>query len=63
MNTLTVINQQGKALIDSRQVAVMVGKPHNELMKSIRQYCDYLGLGENSPVRFLPGKQLHQQPE
>lgn len=29
--------------IDSREVAEMVGKDHNKLLRDIRVYCDYLG--------------------
>ena len=43
MNELTVFEQDGKLLTDSREVAVMVDKPHNDLMKSIRSYIEYLG--------------------
>lgn len=53
MNDLTVFQENGKLLTDSREVARMIGKPHNDLMKSIRQYCDYLNEGEISPVDFF----------
>ena len=46
MNNLTVINQNGKLLVDSREVAEMLGKPHKELLKSIRIYIEYLGQGD-----------------
>lgn len=39
--------------ITSVEVAGMVGKQHNELLKDIRRYSEQLGEGENSPVRFL----------
>lgn len=32
--------------IDSREVAEMVGKAHNELLKDIRRYCKQLSLGK-----------------
>ena len=53
MNNLTVINHNGIHVIDSREVAVMVEKPHNDLLKSIRQYCEYLNQGRISPVDFF----------
>ncbi len=53
MNELTIINQNGKQVIDSREVAEMVGKPHNDLMKSIRTYCEYLGQGNFSQSNFF----------
>ena len=46
MNKLTVINQNGKLLVDSREVAEMLGKAHKELLKSIRIYIEYLGQGD-----------------
>jgi Rha family phage regulatory protein len=49
MTNLTIINQNGKLLVESRQVAEMVERPHNDLMKSIRQYCEYLTQG-NFPL-------------
>lgn len=49
MNDLTVFQENGKPLTDSREVAQMIGKPHYDLIKSIRQYCDYLTEG-NFPV-------------
>jgi len=53
MNDLQIINQNGKFYADSREVAEMVDKPHNDLMKSIRQYCEYLGQGEISQSDFF----------
>ncbi|WP_042435193.1 Rha family transcriptional regulator [Faecalispora jeddahensis] len=53
MNDLTIINRDGILLADSRDVAVMVDKPHNDLMKSIRQYCEYLNVGGFSLVDFF----------
>lgn len=40
MNTLE------EKYIDSREVAEMVEKPHNELLKDIRRYCEQLGQGK-----------------
>lgn len=53
MNELTVFEQDGKLLTDSREVAVMVDKPHNDLMKSIRSYIEYLGEGDFSQSDFF----------
>ncbi len=36
MNNLTIINNNGTQVVDSREVAEMVGKNHKDLMKSIR---------------------------
>lgn len=46
MNQLSIVNRDGVLLADSREVAEMVDKPHNDLMKSIRQYCEYLTAGD-----------------
>lgn len=55
MNNLTIIKHNGQFVVDSREVAEMVEKPHNDLMKSIRQYCEYLTQG-NFPLSdfFIP---------
>lgn len=42
---LTVIRQNGQYAIDSREVAEMIDRPHNDLMKSIRSYAEYLTQG------------------
>ncbi|CAG7839947.1 hypothetical protein CLOHAE12215_01363 [Clostridium haemolyticum] len=47
-NELKVINQNGKLLTDSRDVAKMVSKEHSELLKDIRRYMGYLAEGETS---------------
>lgn len=53
MHKLQIINREGRLLIDSRQVAEMIGRPHNDLLKSIRQYCEYLNAGDFSLVDFF----------
>ena len=45
MNQLTILTKGNQQVVDSREVAEMVGKPHNDLMKSIRNYCEHLGQG------------------
>ena len=62
MKNLTIINQNGTFTVDSREVAEMVGRSHNELMKSIRQYCDYLGQGNFAQSDFfIPSTYLNSQ--
>jgi Rha family phage regulatory protein len=39
---LQVMNKNGQLLVDSRQVAEMIGKEHDQLMRSIRTYLEYL---------------------
>ncbi|MDU4598160.1 MAG: ORF6C domain-containing protein [Clostridium sporogenes] len=45
MNNLQLINNKNLTL-ESTEVSEMIGKPHNDLMKSIRTYIGYLGEGE-----------------
>lgn len=42
MNDLTVFEQNGQLLTDSREVAMMVGKDHSKLLRDIRTYCKHL---------------------
>ncbi|WP_243449819.1 Rha family transcriptional regulator [Clostridium botulinum] len=42
MNNLQIINQQGKLVIDSREVAEIVEKNHAHLMRDIRGYVDVI---------------------
>lgn len=42
MNNLTVFEQDGQLLTDSREVALMVEKDHAKLLRDIRGYCEYL---------------------
>jgi Rha family phage regulatory protein len=53
MYNLTLIRQNGGVYIDSREVAELIEKPHNDLMKAIRKYCDYLNEGNFSLVDFF----------
>lgn len=42
MKELKTINFNGIEVIDSRQVAEVVGKEHNKLLRNIRTYSEYL---------------------
>ncbi|MBS5166364.1 MAG: Rha family transcriptional regulator [Butyricicoccus pullicaecorum] len=42
MNQLTILTQGNQQVVDSREVAEMVGKPHSDLMKSIRTYSNHI---------------------
>lgn len=46
MNELQIVNFDGVEAVDSRDIAVMVERDHNELLKSIRVYSRYLAEGE-----------------
>lgn len=43
---LQIINHNGQLLADSREVATVIGRNHNELLKSIRNYVSYLTKGD-----------------
>lgn len=53
MNELKVRDFHGKKVIDSRDVAQMVEREHNALLKTIRSYCEYLGEGEIAQSDFF----------
>lgn len=53
MKELKVIDYEGMKVVDSREVAKTVGKPHNDLMKDIRRYISYLGEGNFSQSDFF----------
>lgn len=46
MTQLTIRNKNGKFVADSREIAEMIGRPHNDLIKSIRNYSEYLTKGD-----------------
>lgn len=55
MNQLKVISLDGQLVTESRQVAEMIERPHNELMKTIRTYVEYLGQGNFAHTDFFIG--------
>lgn len=42
MNNLTVFEQNGQLLTDSREVAMMVGKDHAKLLRDIKGYASHI---------------------
>jgi len=52
-NRLTVFEHESVNVVDSREVAGMIGKPHNDLMKAIRGYCEHLTAGNFSLSEFF----------
>ena len=42
MDRLTVFNHDGRLVIDSREVAAMVGKRHDNLLRDIQGYVEIL---------------------
>lgn len=53
MNELTVFEQNGKLLTDSREVAMMVEKDHKMLLRDIRRYIEHLNESDFAPVDFF----------
>lgn len=53
MNELQVIRHGEIEVVDSRDVARMVERHHNDLMKTIRSYCEYLGQGDFAQSDFF----------
>lgn len=62
MNSLKAQDFHGKQVIDSRDVAQMVEREHNALLKTIRSYCEYLGEGEIAQSDFfIPSSYINAQ--
>ena len=54
MNELTIVNKDGAAVIDSREVAAWVEKNHKDLMRDIRGYVDCMeGERKIAPSEFF----------
>lgn len=51
------MNELAQKYIDSREVAEMVGKQHNDLLKDIRRYVGQLGEGKISHTEFFEESQ------
>lgn len=53
MSELTVINHNGQFVVDSREVAEMIGKEHKNLLRDIKGYVDILTSSSLSPLNFF----------
>lgn len=53
MNNLTLTSTDGRLYADSRDVAEAIERPHSELLKTIRGYCEYLNAGNFPLVDFF----------
>ncbi|SKA82368.1 phage regulatory protein, rha family, partial [Caloramator quimbayensis] len=53
MNELTVINQNGQLVVDSREVAEMIGKQHSHLLRDIKGYIEILNQSKIGFVDFF----------
>ena len=52
MENLTVFEHKGVQVVDSRQVAKAIERPHCDLMRTIHVYCKYLAeSGESAELR------------
>ncbi|MGR6546315.1 Rha family transcriptional regulator [Paenibacillus tundrae] len=47
MNQLNIVNNQGKLLADSRDIATMTGKQHAHLLRDIEGYKEVLDQNPN----------------
>ena len=53
MNTFNLTNYDGKYYADSREVAEKIERPHKELLRSIRTYCEILNESKIALVDFF----------
>jgi Rha family phage regulatory protein len=53
MKELTIINQDGILLVDSREVAEMIGKEHKNLLRDIKGYIEVLEGSKLSSQKFF----------
>lgn len=53
MEQLKVFEQDGELYTDSRDVAEMVGKQHNMILRDIRKYIEYMGAELNTSKFFV----------
>lgn len=59
---LTVVLVNGQLLVDSREVAEMIGKAHDQLMRSIRTYIEYMESAKmQSHEFFIPSSYVNSQ--
>lgn len=53
MNDLTLTSTDGRLYADSRDVAEAIERPHKELLRTIRGYCEILNESKIAPVDFF----------
>ena len=65
MNGLTIIDRSGVDVVDSREVAEVIGKQHAHLMRDIKNYCDILDKSSESKIGladfFIPSTYIDSQ--
>lgn len=52
MNEFQLTNMNGELYADSREVAEVIERPHSDLLKSIRKYCEFLTEGKISVSEY-----------
>ena len=62
MNELQVINHKGTQVVDSREVAEMVGKEHKNLLRDINGYIETMKNAGNLNDEHSNGGQLKFEP-
>ena len=53
MNEFQLTNMDGELYADSREVAEVIERPHSDLLKSIRKYCEFLTEGKISVSEYF----------
>jgi Rha family phage regulatory protein len=53
VNELTIIDRSGVDVVDSREVAEVIGKQHAHLMRDIKNYCDILEKTNESKIGLV----------
>lgn len=57
------MNELTQKYIDSREVAEMVGKEHNMLLRDIRRYSEQLGKSKIAQSDFFTESTYNKQPK
>ncbi|MDM5245720.1 phage regulatory protein/antirepressor Ant [Lysinibacillus sp. G4S2] len=58
---MEIANLDGQLVIDSRDIAEMVSRPHNDVLKDIRRIVDQLGEGTSSQSYFIESTYTNSQ--
>jgi Rha family phage regulatory protein len=58
MNQLRIVSKGGKLLADSREIALMIGKRHDNLLRDVDFYVSVLNESTSSDLRALTGPDL-----
>ena len=58
---MDIINFNGQLVTESRDVAEMVGRPHNDVLKDVRRIIEQLGEGTSSQSYFIESTYMNSQ--